>query len=248
MMSFVAKRMSLVVQVRDILRHELTRGKWVDHLPGERSLCDSLQVSRSTLHKALNILERDGWLEVVHGRRTRILRSFRKRTRTATSRIVGALLPEPLSAQNFSNLYQITQLQHYLQKAGLQLDVYFDARLRTQRALKRLETLVHRSGAGCWVLFSMSRTVQHWFKTQQVPCLVDGFPYQGILLPSIDVDHVATCRHAVGKLLSVGHRRVAFLTLRTGFAGDLASEQAFVEAVRKSPHPDDGQADQGIHS
>lgn len=237
-MSLVPQRVSLIAQVAGILRQEISRDKWVGYLPGERSLANTLQISRSTLREALRVLQREGWLGVAHGQRTRILRTFKKRRAGTASRIVVALLSQRLSACSVSNLYQIAQLQHSLQEADLQLETYFDVRFRTQCSIKRLASIVQEYKSDCWVLFSMNRTVQHWFMTQQVPCLVDGFTYRGIALPSIDVDHAATCYHAAGKLLSAGHRRIVLLTSRTGFAGDLASEQAFTEAVHKSLHTD----------
>lgn len=42
------------------------------HLPGERSLAESLGVTRPTLREALQRLERDGWVEIQQGKSTRI--------------------------------------------------------------------------------------------------------------------------------------------------------------------------------
>ena len=42
------------------------------HLPGERELAESLGVTRPTLREALQRLARDGWLEIHHGKPTRV--------------------------------------------------------------------------------------------------------------------------------------------------------------------------------
>jgi GntR family negative regulator for fad regulon and positive regulator of fabA len=42
------------------------------HLPGERELAESLGVTRPTLREALQRLERDGWVEIHHGKPTRV--------------------------------------------------------------------------------------------------------------------------------------------------------------------------------
>ena len=42
------------------------------HLPGERELAESLGVTRPTLREAMQRLARDGWLEIHHGKPTRI--------------------------------------------------------------------------------------------------------------------------------------------------------------------------------
>lgn len=41
-------------------------------LPGERELAESLGVTRPTLREALQRLERDGWVEIHHGKPTRV--------------------------------------------------------------------------------------------------------------------------------------------------------------------------------
>ncbi len=42
------------------------------HLPGERELAESLGVTRPTLRETLQRLARDGWLEIHHGKPTRV--------------------------------------------------------------------------------------------------------------------------------------------------------------------------------
>ena len=42
------------------------------HLPGERELAESLGVTRPTLREVLQRLARDGWLDIQHGKPTRI--------------------------------------------------------------------------------------------------------------------------------------------------------------------------------
>jgi GntR family negative regulator for fad regulon and positive regulator of fabA len=42
------------------------------HLPGERELAESLGVTRPTLREALQRLARDGWVEIHHGKPTRV--------------------------------------------------------------------------------------------------------------------------------------------------------------------------------
>jgi GntR family negative regulator for fad regulon and positive regulator of fabA len=42
------------------------------HLPGERELAESIGVTRPTLREALQRLERDGWVEIHHGKPTRV--------------------------------------------------------------------------------------------------------------------------------------------------------------------------------
>ncbi|HNQ87591.1 MAG TPA: winged helix-turn-helix domain-containing protein [Verrucomicrobiota bacterium] len=53
---------------------QIEPGRWTESLPGERDLCEALQISRPTLRQALKVLEREGRVEVSQGRRRRALR------------------------------------------------------------------------------------------------------------------------------------------------------------------------------
>ena len=237
--SLVVRRTSLIVQAADALRRELRQRRWVDVLPSERSLCRLLHISRSSLRDALMIVERDGLIKISHGRKTRILRAAGHRNlRGAERKVVGALMPESLMAGAKTNLLQFADLQQSLQNAGLTLEAHFNLHFSQPGAGRALETLVRDSQACCWLLFSPGRTVQHWFMTHSIPCLVDGFAYEGIRLPSIDVDHAASARHAVGKFLAAGHRRLVYLGGTQRAAGLLASEQGFSDALRSCRHAD----------
>lgn len=93
--SHILQRASLVTQVSRVLRDELARRRWKDFLPGQRALCEFLQVSRPTLHNALATLEREGLVEVSDRRRTRIMRPPTA-ARPRASRIVTGLIRAPL--------------------------------------------------------------------------------------------------------------------------------------------------------
>jgi DNA-binding GntR family transcriptional regulator len=59
-MSGIPKRQSLVSQTAAYLRAKFATGIWNPSLPGERRLCETLQVSRNTLRAALQNLANAG--------------------------------------------------------------------------------------------------------------------------------------------------------------------------------------------
>src|SRR5688572_21434585 len=67
------QRQSLEKQTAEALRAEIAKGTWRDLLPGERSLCDMLQISRHTLRAALGQLRRDGLISAEQGVGNRIV-------------------------------------------------------------------------------------------------------------------------------------------------------------------------------
>jgi GntR family transcriptional regulator, negative regulator for fad regulon and positive regulator of fabA len=79
-----------------------------DHLPNERKLSTQLGVTRPTLREVLQRLARDGWLEINHGRPTRV----RDYWQEGNLGVLGALArhPEHAPADFVPNLLRVRQL------------------------------------------------------------------------------------------------------------------------------------------
>ena len=58
-------------QLKLWLVERIRAGEWEDGaLPSERYLSETLEISRATVRQAINLLERDGWVDKRHGRGT----------------------------------------------------------------------------------------------------------------------------------------------------------------------------------
>jgi GntR family negative regulator for fad regulon and positive regulator of fabA len=77
-------------------------------LPGERELAGLLGVTRPTLREAMQRLERDGWLDIQHGKATRV-RDFWKEGRLGVS-IALAQYQNPLPTDFVANLLTVRTL------------------------------------------------------------------------------------------------------------------------------------------
>lgn len=78
------------------------------YLPGERELATLLGVTRPTLREVMQRLERDGWLEIQHGKPTRV-RDFWKEGRLGVS-IALAQYQSPLPEDFVANLLAVRTL------------------------------------------------------------------------------------------------------------------------------------------
>src|SRR5689334_10513541 len=92
----IPQRHSLVGQTVACLHAAIAAGQWREWLPAERTLCDMLQVSRSTLRRALAELQRDGAIRAEHGAGNRILAGAGRVRGGLRSHDVALLTPEPL--------------------------------------------------------------------------------------------------------------------------------------------------------
>jgi LacI family transcriptional regulator len=229
----VPQRQSLVGQSVQAIRDAITSELWVKHLPGERVLCQKLGVSRPTIRKALEVLKTDGTLQVSHGKQ-----------RTITARPDLSSKPPKCTVAILLRLNEhglsptagrlADELKPLLQEADLDLEIYSHNNLFSSQPEHALATLTRNSKIAAWILISCPHPVHQWFFNHGLPTIVAGSCDESVLLPSIDLDYRAVCRHAAGQLLAKGHQRIGLIISDRNIAGDVASEAGFFEAVANS--------------
>ena len=236
------QRTSLVKQVTETLRAGLARGLWQERLPGERDLCQQLNVSRPTLRAALTVLEREGWLKSAPGCVRAIVQRARGAAGPGTS-IVRLLVPFRLQEAPQSIFYWVDKLRTLLPAAGCALEIHSGPRWYAGRPEQELAQLARQMPAAAWVVARTTEPMQRWFAAQGLPCVVAGSCYPGVNLPSADFDHRAVAQHAARQLLARGHRRLALLIQTPEMAGDLESEAGFNEVFPPGAPTEAGGAD-----
>jgi LacI family transcriptional regulator len=232
------QRLSLVSQTSAYLQAAIAAQKWQDWLPAERALCETLQISRSTLRRALTQLEQAGVIRAEHGAGNRILGGSAPRRRRLRSHDVALLVPEPLERLRPTQALWIDELRTMLSERGCRLHLFHGRQYFRVHPNAALKKLVRQHPHACWILALSNAACQRWFAKRGLPCLVAGSCHAEVDLPFCDLDHRALCRHAAGVLLTLGHRRLAFVAPKTGLAGDIVSAAGFIEGVRSSGHAD----------
>ncbi len=222
--------MSLVAQTGAILKEHIASRSSGERLASERELCHQMGVSRMTLRAALAKLAREGLLRGARGRRRLITGPRKKRGKLSGNRDVVVLSPLPLQGVEPRVLFWIDELREALAKDDFKLDFACRRSCYSKSPSGALEELAGRLQPAVWLLYLSTRTMQEWFAARELPAVIPGSRYEGIRLPSVDVDYRATCRHAVGRFLARGHRCLALLNPRFVAAGDLESELGFRQA------------------
>lgn len=236
----IPQRTSLVAETVRILRDAITAGRWAEHLPGERRLCEEWHISRPTLRAALSTLAGEGLVTMAHGKRTLVHQPSVQigSEMKSASLTVGMLSPEPLHAMPPFVLLWLDELRGQLAAAGHLLQVHVGRSwYHGRNPARALAALTSSAPAACWVLYRSTEGMQRWFEQQQVPCAIVGSPFAGIRLPSVDRDYRAVCRHAVGAILARAHTRLALLIQEPQFAGDIESEAGFQEGLKAASNP-----------
>lgn len=227
---------SLAAQVTQRIAHEIAAGTWIDWLPGERALTETLRVSRKTVRKALGQLQRDGLITTQHGQGHRIVAPAR--SGRDGSRSVGLVTLDPLEQLRPFTALWVDELRALLFENGMNLALFSGPRFFSARSDLELARLVRQNPQCCWVLAHSNERIQQWFHRHEVPCILAGSGHRGLLLPSVDLDYFAVCRHAVGVMTRLGHRRLGLLLRHTQRAGDLDSEAGFLAGARSVGRPD----------
>jgi len=220
---------SLTSQVTHRMMLEIEAGTWVEWLPGERALSETLRVSRKTIRKALAQLQLEGRIETQHGQGHRIIAPARPARTPANS--VGLLTLDPLENLRPYTALWVDELRALLFENRMSLALFSGHRFFSARADIELARLVRQKPQACWVLAHTDGRIQRWFHAHGVPCILAGSVHRGLELPSVDLDYFAVCRHAVGVMVRHGHRRIALLLRDSERAGDLDSAAGFVDGA-----------------
>jgi DNA-binding LacI/PurR family transcriptional regulator len=235
MNSTIPQRSSLVAETLRVLREAIAAGRWQDELPGERRLCEEWHISRPTLRAALTALAAEGLVIISQGKPTRVCQPPEGAVASPPSQTltVGLLSPEPLHGMPPFVLLWVDELRSQLASEGHLLQVHVGrAWSGGKNPARALQTLTTTVPASAWVLYRSTEAMQQWFEQKQIPCVVVGSVFKGLTLPSVDRDHRAVCRHAVGMMAARGHQRLALVIQEPQFAGDRESEAGFDEGIQ----------------
>jgi len=232
----IPQRTSLVEQTATIIREHISNGLWQEVMPGEFELCEKFKISRVTLRAALDELKNEGWFEGSRGQRRQITRHrVRKKLRRPASSVV-LLTPVSLEEMPAGLVIRLLALREHLSAVGYGLVIQCNEMCYSRHPERVLATLAERLRPAGWLLYLSTSPMQKWFFEQRYNCVISGSCHPNIELPSIDIDYAATCRHAVGKFVAKGRKRIALIMPFSDQAGNMESERGFMEAGAQLNH------------
>jgi len=229
----LTKRPSMVSEVVRTITGVLAKGEWADFLPAERELCDLLGVSRSTLRLALNRLQTAGHIKVEHGKKTRILnRTLPAPGRVSSKQRTIVVLTASTNRNHLqSGAFWLDEFRQMSAKIGLVVVYEFIPQSTREGLRELLNSLRDKYHPSVWLLVASDRKLHEILSKLKWPTVLGGTVYPDLPLPSVDSDHRAACRHAVGHLASIGHRRIGLVIARLPLPGDSHSIEGFEEGL-----------------
>ncbi len=228
----VPQKRLLATETRAVILEAIQTGVWTTYMPGERTLCERFKISRPTLRQALRQLENEGVIANHQGQRRSILKRAVERSPQEEKTTIGFLCPTNTKEMFGYTSRKIAAIEHYIHQKDLNFELHVRPGCYTRSPSKALKTLIDETRIEVWILQQTNREMQFWFQKNRIPAVVTGSRFDGIELPSVDVDNAAVCRHAVGLLLAKKRKSICYLKSIKTLPGDLQSETGFMQGVK----------------
>lgn len=243
---------SLRPQLHQWLAEQLVRrmddGVWGegDRLPPERQLAEEFDVSRVTLRKALEELERTGRVERKVGCRPVVLpREAVVRLKSPTEEIHVFVLFLNIVA-DFAGMFILRGIQRNVHDRRIKLVVpsvrNWDSASPTEVGIRHLKSMAsdpYTAGAIIWYMWYMddkeARAALESARASGTRLVfVDREPPDGISGDYIGTDNLRAARRAVSHLIRQGHRRIACVKSFEAVSSVVARAAGYRDALHRA--------------
>jgi DNA-binding LacI/PurR family transcriptional regulator len=219
-------------------REGVRQGRWGDPFPGEQQLASELDVSRHTVRRALQILEKEG---VLSGHGQGCSRGITAAGAVAVSQRplrVNILRHDERLTDNPQTSMVLIEIMHSLEAAGHQVTCLKKSQIELKHDVARLSRHLTKTPADAWVVECGSHPLLEWCASQPTPCLALYGRTEGLPLARIGPDAVPAYRVATRQLIALGHRRIVQI-VREGFRKPMPEgcELAFLEELKAHDIP-----------
>lgn len=205
------RRQPLVDQTANHLRECFASGRWKGDLPGVLQLSRELLVSKHIVRAALLRLEKEGCIrDRGPGRPREIVSSGTPQGAIRPLR-VAILLCEPLDREESHSVHVLLGIRQAVESSG-HLCLFADETLATMgRRIPRIASLVAKTAADAWILYSSPEEVLEWFASQPLPVMALGGRFHNLSVASSANSMVPALRSAMDALGALGHRRIVLM-------------------------------------
>lgn len=196
-------------QIERAVRDRIEQGRYAsgEYLPPERLLAAQFNVSRPTLRKALAPLARDGWIENIAGKGTRVLP--REAGIAGGWKVIALVVPDITSRffVEVTEAIESTALQR-----GYQI-LLCSSRRQVEREDLHLHQLVKRRVEGVILAHDRYRTFPQALEQVEragIPCVCMFSAPERSRFDTVSLNEEDGVKQALRYLFSLGHRRIGF--------------------------------------
>lgn len=221
----------LYLQLADHVRRQIDTGAWPENhrLPPEVELANELNVARGTVRQALDLLVNQGLLQRIPGKGTFVTLSGIG----TRSQLIGVIVP---FLRDSLTTDMLRGADSVLRRTGFSLILcHSEGDLELERA--QLERL-HREGVSGLLLFPLGTPDEATLLTRhmrpEVPLVLIDRQIPGIAADCVVADNIGGAYRAVEHLLSLGHRRIACISLPEPPSSVVERVRGYEQALREA--------------
>ncbi|MFC4991617.1 substrate-binding domain-containing protein [Rubritalea tangerina] len=206
------KHTSILAQTTQVLRHSIHQGKWKLTLPSERKLALELEVGRTTLRRALEVVTEQGYLAPCEPGKARKIADPLPAAPDLHSPTQPALVVwlTTLTEEQMPHLIlrAIANLRITLPNINAQLEVITLPTSLIHSPPEKLSAWAESLNAKVWLLQSLPQDVRSWFAHSPHHTIGLGASNQNESIPSISVDIAASGYHAIQQFIRKKHQSI----------------------------------------
>jgi DNA-binding LacI/PurR family transcriptional regulator len=203
---------------RSVSIKDIARAAKVSHSTVSRALQNSPLVNPKTAKLIRRIAADSGYIA------SAVARSLVTRA-TKTVGVVVTTISDPFIAEVVSGIEEAANLHGYSV-------ILSNSHAQAEREMQAVRGFGERRVDG--ILVTASRVGAMYgplLESMQVPIVLINNQYPGEFAHSVMIDNVPASRAAVGHLIALGHRRIAYIGDRQGFQSDAERLQGYREAL-----------------
>jgi DNA-binding LacI/PurR family transcriptional regulator len=203
-----ASPLPLHTQLLDDLRHKILTGALRPHdrLPGEWEIAEELGISRTTIQKAWQSAEEEALIYRIHGKGTFVAGP---QTPSQARSSVGLLIPD---FRSISAAHLLHGVERVFRRRGYRVQVA-SSEYSVDEENRMLDGMQADAVAGyiVWAVHSDSGERLLSQLAGSAPLVLLDRPLPSLHVPCVSSNNYAGGMQAMNHLLSLGHRRIAFL-------------------------------------
>jgi DNA-binding LacI/PurR family transcriptional regulator len=227
------QRVSLPERVAAHLREGIRNSRWGDQLPGEQQLANELDVSRNTIRRALQALEKEGVLGGRGHGRSRSITAAGAAMALQRPLTIAILRHDALNSESPESSVILADIKQSLEATGYKVIDCKKSQVELKHDVTRMTRQLIMSGADAWLVSAGSRPLLEWCAAQETPCFALYGRTAGLAIARTGPNAVPAYRDATRRLVGLGHRRIV-LVVREGFRKPPVGgcELAFLEELK----------------
>jgi DNA-binding LacI/PurR family transcriptional regulator len=208
-------KLSAAEQTAAHLKDWLLNKNATNQIPGVDRLSLELGVSRDTVRRALVLLEKSGLIRSGGKGKPRVIvnDSALDGEQPTKSKALRVNIFPDMNMEHFAS-YLVThalQLQRQLTDAGCNCQFTDRTLADFDHQPQRISRYVAANEADVWIVMAASSDVLEWFEKQSFVTIAWGGRHRHLSLPGSGTNLVPAIREATRHLISLGHRRIAYL-------------------------------------